>query len=265
MEIIDAHCHIVPDKIAELATSNTQKFYDIPHSAFIADVGGLLKQCEESGVNRCVVSVVATNPRQPQRLNDFLCEQVKIHSDRFIGLGSLHPESPSIEEDFIHLTDLGLRGVKLHPDIQGYKADCSGYKEIYSLCSEAGLPILMHTGDNRYDNSNPERIEKILTEFPHLTIIGAHLGGWSVWQEAADILYKYDNFYVDTCSSFYMLSHTDAKKIIDKYGTDKVIFGTDYPLWRQKDELEHIYSLGFSDTEIENILGSNILRILNNS
>ncbi len=265
MEIIDAHCHVVPDRIAELATVNTQKFYDIPHSAFISNVSGLLEQMKESGVNRCVISVVATNPRQPKKLNDFLKEEVDFHGDKFLGLGSLHPENTSIEEDFIHLKELGLSGVKLHPDIQGYKADCDGYKEIYKLCSEAGLPILMHTGDKRYDNSNPNRIEKILKEFPDLTIIGAHLGGWSVWEEASEKLYKYDNFYVDTCSSFYMLSHSTAKKIINKFGTDKVIFGTDYPIWTQKEELEHIYALGFNDTELENILSKNILKVLKTS
>ncbi len=262
LNIIDAHCHIFPDKIAVKATQNTQKFYDIPHTAYYGEVNSLLKQCEESGVSRCVVSGVATNPHQPKKLNDFLKEEETLHPDKFIALGSLHPKSPTIEEDFYHLKELGLKGVKLHPDIQGYKADCEGYMEIYELCDKAGLPLLIHTGDSRYDNSNPERIEKILKEFPHLQIIGAHFGGWSLWEKAADILYKYDNFYVDTCSSFYMLSNTIGRKIIDKYGTDKVIFGTDYPMWKQKDELEHIYSLGFNDTVLENILSKNILRLL---
>ncbi len=262
MEIIDAHCHIVPNKIAELATINTQKFYDIPHSAFICKASGLLEQCKESGVNRCVVSVVATNAHQPKKLNEFLSSQVNLYPDKFLGMGSLYPESETIEEDFYHLKELGLLGVKLHPDIQGCKADSAGYKQIYSLCSKEEFPILMHTGDKRYDNSNPERIEKILKEFPNLKIIGAHLGGWSLWNEAADRLYKYDNFYVDTCSSFYMLSYTDAKKIINKYGTHKVIFGTDYPIWKQEDEIKHINALGFNETELENIFAKNILRVL---
>ncbi len=263
MNIIDAHCHIFPDKIAVKATQNTLKFYDIPHTAYYGDVGSLLKQCEESGVSRCVVSGVATNPQQPKKLNEFLKNEEKLHPDKFIALGSLHPESPTIPEDFKHLIDLGIKGVKIHPDIQGYKADCKGYMEIYELCDNAGIPILIHTGDSRYDNSNPNRMEKILKAYPHLQIIGAHLGGWSVWEEACEKLCKYDNFYVDTCSSFYLISHTNAKRIINKYGTDKVIFGTDYPMWKQKDEIERILSLGFCDEDLEKIFSKNILKVLN--
>jgi predicted TIM-barrel fold metal-dependent hydrolase len=262
MKITDAHCHICPDRIAEYATQNTQKFYDIPRSAYIGDVGSLLKQCEESGVSRCVVSMVAKNPRQTEDIRKFIGEQVALHPDNFIGLGALHPDSTQKEQDITNLMESGLKGIKLHPDIQGFKADCDGYKEIYELCTQFDLPILLHTGDSRFDNSNPDRIEKILKEFPHTRIIGAHFGGWSLWQEAADKLYKYDNFYVDTCSSFYSLSDTDAKKIINKYGTEKVIFGTDYPVWKQEDEINKIISLGFTDDDLENIFHKNIEKVL---
>ncbi len=262
MEIIDAHCHVFPDKISVRATQNTQKFYDIPHTAFYGDVKTLLEQCKKSGVSRCVISGVATNPQQPKKLNEFLKLTEDENNGNFISLGSLHPESNDIENDFNHLCELGLKGVKLHPDIQGYKADCEGYMKIYELCSEKNLPILIHTGDKRFDNSNPERIAKILKQFPDLTIIGAHLGGWSLWEEASERLYKYDNFYVDTCSSFYMLSTSTAKKIINKYGTKKIIFGTDYPMWKQSDEIKHIMNLGFNESDLEDIFSNNILRVL---
>ncbi len=263
MKIIDAHCHIFPDRIAMLATHNTQEFYDIPHTAYQGTAGSLLKQCEESGVDKCVISTVATHPRHPEKLNEFIASQAEVYPERFIAIGGLHPESPDIDGDFKYLKELGLKGVKLHPDIQGYKADCAGYKEIYDLCSQSGLPILIHTGDSRYDNSNPDRIARILEEFPDLTVIGAHFGGWSLWEEAAEKLYKYENFFVDTCSSAYMLSDTTMKSIINKYGTDKVIFGTDYPIWKQEDEIKRIISLGFSDDDLEKIFSKNVEKVLN--
>ena len=40
----------------------------------------------------------------------------------------------------------------------------------------------MHTGDYRYDNSNPNRVLPVLKAYPKLTLIGAHFGGWSVWE-----------------------------------------------------------------------------------
>ena len=95
-----------------------------------------------------------------------------------------------------------------------------------------------------------------------MTVIGAHFGGWSVWDKAPEILCKYKNLYVDTCSSFYALSKERARQIIDLYGADRVVFGTDFPMWRQEDELKFLFSLGLSDNQLENILAKNIERVL---
>ena len=263
MKIIDAHCHIFPDKIARFATRNIQMFYDLPHASFRGEVNELAEQCNKSGVDKCVVSMVATAPSQPQKFNNAIAELIENFGDKFIPLGTLHPQSETIQADFEHIISLGFKGVKLHPDMQENKADCDGYKAIYELCSQKGLPVLLHTGDSRYDNSNPDRIAGILQEFPELTIIGAHFGGWSVWEEAAEKLYKYDNFFVDTCSSMVSLTDTVIRKFINKYGTDKVIFGTDYPIWKQEDEIRRIMSLGFSQDEYEKIFHKNVEMVLN--
>lgn len=267
--IIDSHCHIFPDKIAEKATKSTDVFYGITasghkhSSAFIGDINSLLKQCEENNVEKCVINSVATTPAQVESINKFIANVVNLYPDKFIGLGAMHPESSDLLRDANQIIDLKLHGVKLHPDIQNFKIDCPNALKIFEICEEKSLSVLVHTGDSRYDNSNPDRVIKVLEMFPKLTFIGAHLGGWSVWDEAVNKLSKYQNFYVDTCSSFYELSKERAKEIIKTYGVDKVIFGTDFPMWKQKDELEYLFSLGFSEDELSEILHKNILRVLN--
>lgn len=263
MKIIDAHCHIFPDKIARFASRNIQSFYDIERVSFHGTISELIEQCRQSGVSQCVVSMVATKSDQPQEFNTYITELTESNKDMLIPLGTLHPESEAIVDDFKHFLSTGCKGIKLHPDMQESKADCKGYKEIYALCAEHNIPVLLHTGDSRYDNSNPDRIEKILTEFPKLTLIGAHYGGWSVWDEAAERLHRFDNFYVDTCSSSYMLTDSAIKGLMSKYGTDKIIFGTDYPIWRQEDEINRIMSLKLSDTDLEKIFHKNIEKLLN--
>ena len=264
-KIIDSHCHIFPDKIAIKATESTDIFYGMTEAGintadFVGNVQTLLEQCESTGVDKCLVTSVATTPHHAQSINSFIAREVELHPDKFIGFGSLHPDSENLTADIEHLIEIGLKGVKLHPDIQNFKADDPKVLKIFELCEKHGLPVLVHTGDYRFDNSNPDRIENVLKAFPDLTIIGAHFGGWSVWDEAAQKLTKYKNFYVDTCSSFYTLEKETAKRLIDAYGTNRVIFGTDFPMWRQKDELDYLFSLGLSHDELEDILHNNILK-----
>lgn len=267
--IIDSHCHIFPDKIAQKATDSIDNFYgigeaeDIEVCGFVGNAKTLLNQCDSVGVDRCLVTSVATTPHHAQSINSFIASEVELFPDRFIGFGSLHPESETLEEDAQHLIALGLKGVKLHPDIQNFKVDDPKVVKIFEICNEKNLPLLVHTEDSRYDNSNPNRVKKILEMFPDLTIIGAHFGGWSLWNEAPRELCKYKNLYVDTCSSFYALSKEKAREIIDLYGTDRVLFGTDFPMWKQEDELEFLFSLGLSEKELEDILHNNILKIVN--
>jgi predicted TIM-barrel fold metal-dependent hydrolase len=98
--------------------------------------------------------------------------------------------------------------------------------------------------------------------YTDLTVIGAHFGGYSIWEEASKKLCELPNLYVDTCFAFFALEKETALKIIRSYGADKVIFATDYPMWKQEDELEYLYSLGLSDDELEKILYKNITKIL---
>lgn len=267
-KIIDSHCHIFPDKIAQKATDSIDIFYGISETGvingcgFVGTAKTLIKQCDSTGVEKCLVTSVATTPHHAQSINNFISQEVALFPDRFIGFGSLHPESETLEEDAEHLTALGLKGVKLHPDIQNFKVDDPKVIKIFNICDKKGLPVLLHTGDSRFDNSNPNRVEKILKMFPDLTVIGAHLGGWSVWDKAPEKLSKYKNFYVDTCSSFYALSKARAKEIIDIYGAERVIFGTDFPMWKQEDELEFLFSLDLTEDELKGILHDNLIKIL---
>ena len=209
-----------------------------------------------------MVQSVATTPRQVKSINEFVAGEVARYSEFLVGLGTLHQDSPDMEGDVLHILELGLKGVKLHPDIQNFKVDEERYFPIYELCEKYGLPILMHTGDYRYDNSNPNRVIPIVETFKNLTFIGAHFGGWSIFDEASKKLCKYDNFFVDCSSAFYALDKQSAKTIINRYGTDKVLFGTDYPMWEAKEELEYFFSLGYGEADNRKMLSENVKRVL---
>ena len=260
-KIIDAHCHIYPDKIAVKASEATGKFYGIEMS-LDGKVSTLLENGKKAGITHFLVQSVATTPKQVSSINRFIADEVKNSGGIMTGFGTLHPESADIKADFDELLDLGLKGVKLHPDIQNFKIDDYRMLKIYELCEKNGVPILIHCGDSRYDMSNPNRIVPILQIYTDLIMIGAHFGGYSVWEEAGKKLSGFKNFYVDTSSSLFALDVNTAEKLIDMYGCDRVMFGTDYPMWDMSEELERFYKLNLTETEQNKILYQNSAKLL---
>ena len=258
-KIIDAHCHVYPDKIARKASDSTSEFYHMP-SLYDGKISTLLEEGGKVGIGHFVIQSVATTPHQVSGINRFIAATVAAGGGKFTGLGTLHPDSEDLEAEIEEIIALGLRGVKLHPDIQRVGIDEERANRIYALC-EGRLPILMHTGDHRFDFSNPNRMKPILDRYKNLTVIGAHFGGWSVWEEAEAMLVGYENFYVDCSSSLYALSPERATALIRAYGTDRVLFGTDDPMWEIATELARFMRLDLSDAERRAILSENAARL----
>ena len=255
MPIIDCHCHIYPEKIAARAVEGIGKFYDLPME-YNGTVSQMLEKSREAGITHSVVFSVATTPHQVESINSFIAAEVEKH-DNLVGLGAVHPESPDQRADIDRIVSLGLRGVKLHPDFQGFDINDPRCMKIYELCLERGLTVLIHMGDLRYEYSRPEKLIPVIKEFSGLKVIGAHLGGWSLWKEAADTLAEYPDFYVDCSSSLAFMPPEQAAAIIRDYGAERVLFGTDYPMWEFKAELERFRALGLSEEENKLILWKN--------
>ncbi len=258
--VIDSHCHIYPEKIALKAVAGTDNFYG-GKSFCKGTTSDLLVEGVNAGIDHFIVQSVATTPKQVKSINDFIADEVAKSNGKMTGLGTLHPDSDNIKGDVEYLVSLGLKGVKLHPDIQRFKIDDYRCLKIYELCEEKGLPVLMHTGDYRYDFSNPNRLLPVLKIYTNLTIIGAHLGGWSVWDKASEQLSGIVNFYVDCSSSMPYLKPELTLEIIRRYGADRVLFGTDYPMWSPVAELKSFLELGLTEQETQLILSENAKKL----
>ena len=257
--IVDCHCHIYPEKIAAKAVESIGKFYDLPMT-YNGTAAEMIEKRREAGITHSVVFSVATKPSQVRSINEFIASEVGALPG-LTGLGTAHPASEDQRADIDRIVTLGLKGVKLHPDIQGFALDDPRCFEIYELCRERGLLLLLHLGDLRYDYSNPNRLIPVLKKFDGLKIVGAHLGGWSLWKKAQEELCRFRNFSVDCSSSLAFMSSEDAKAIIRAYGAERVLFGTDYPMWEFKKELERFFDLGLSDEENRLILYKNSAEI----
>ena len=259
-EIFDTHAHIFPAKIAEIATDSIGNFYDIPMSS-MGMSEKLIESGDKIGVKLYLVCSTATTPHQTDNINHFIANECAEHSS-FYGFGTTHPDSEDLEADIKQIKELGLHGVKLHPDFQKFNADSPEAFKIYEVI-EGELPLLIHCGDNRYDFSAPDRIANIAKNFPKLKILAAHLGGYQRWDEAEECMKGFENVRFDCSSSLAFLSPERAAHIIRTYGVENCFFGVDFPMWSHDAELERFLKLGFSEDENRKILSGNFKEFLN--
>jgi len=261
MHVIDFHAHIYPDKVASKATAAISEFYDAP-MRYTGLVSELLASGGKIGVERYLVHSTATRADQVVSINDYVIREIAKES-RFIGFGTIHPDFPAAEvaPELERIAAAGLQGIKLHPDFQKFEADTPAMDAIYDQLAAAGLPVLIHAGDRRFDFSGPRRIAGILDKHPTLRLIAAHFGGYTEWDESFELLAGRDLWF-DTSSTFWKIDRATALRMIRKHGTDRFLFGSDFPMWDHSDELERFLSLGLTDAENRAILYDNAASLL---
>lgn len=258
--IFDAHAHIYPEKIAVKASHAIGDFYDIPMK-YDGTVERLLALCDEFGVQKALVHSVATVEHQVTRINDFIIGECRAHPERFIGFATLHPDFKKPFDELSRVKAEGLRGVKLHPDFQRFEISDPCMDEAYEAMAQLSLPVLFHTGDRRYRFSSPSHIPVIRRRHPHLQIICAHFGGYTEWDEAEECL-KGEDIWVDSSSSFFVLNPERVRRLIQHYGEERVLFGSDYPMWSVGDEIQNILSLNLPSRVNEQIFSGNLSKLL---
>ena len=117
----DAHAHIYPGKIAEKATENVGRFYDLP----MAEVGlphVLNEEGTAVGFDKFLVCSVATKVEQVGSINRFIAAKCEKYP-KFVGLGAWHRDIEDVEKELNEIQALGLHGIKLHSDFQGFAID----------------------------------------------------------------------------------------------------------------------------------------------
>lgn len=260
--VFDSHCHIFPSKIAEKATDSIGHFYDIPMSE-VGSPEALLKAMDEAGVSRSLVCSTATRAGQVHAINRFISEAQAAAKGRFWGFGTLHQDLSDEEmaDEIESFSSLGLHGVKLHPDFQSLPIDLPKMLPVYEELARRGLPVLFHIGDDRYDFSSPERLCRVLEKVPSLHAVAAHLGGYRVWDRAG-IFRDFKNVIFDCSSSMEMLSKEETVRQFALLGPERVMFGSDFPMWKPKEVLDTFLSLGFDEATRDMVLHGNFEKYL---
>ena len=274
--IVDVHSHCVqPEHISEAAHSKMERAGYPPMQPLTFE-----HYAEEMApVDKAIVFGVrgiATGARSP---NDFTAEWVKNDPDRLIGFMAIDPtEDDYLEEIDRCVSDLGLRGIKMHPVIGRYDPSDPTIFPMYERASRMGLPVISHFGTHpdpraTLKYSLPLLVDEVAQAFPDLKFVMAHMA--HPWQrDAAVILRKHPNVYADV-SGVWLRPWQGWEALIGmiEWGvTDKLLFGTDFPFWTPREAMDKMRRLNdqvegtnlprIPDEVIEGIINRNSLELL---
>lgn len=260
--IIDFHTHAFPDPLAQRAikvlcdnlTVDIKPVRD-------GTISSLIQLMDQWGFDKSVIAPIVTKSSQTKSLNEWAAQ---VNSDRIISFGSIFPHGYNYKQDIDFVCSLGLKGIKLHAEYQNFVLDSPEMMNIYDYALSKGLIILHHAGVDHgmpppY-KSSPEQFANVVDTMKGGIIVAAHLGGHAQWQDVYDKLCG-KNIYMDTSMGFDYYGQEMFKKIVEKHGADKILFGSDSPWSNAHSDLMGIRQC-LTAQQLELIQGKNAQRIL---
>lgn len=273
--IIDIHTHTFPDKIADSAIAQMEEYivkgqdFEVK-CARVPTTRGLSDSTKRAGIDLSVVCPVATNVRQPEKINRACArDNEKMDETRVFNFGAIHPDCENYKEIINDIVAMELKAIKLHPDYQETFFDDEKYIRIMDYAAEKGLGIIVHAGE---DVGLPDVIhctpDMVLNVWKHIQpekLILAHMGGWRLWDEVEEKIVGLP-VYLDTAVVLnrkfpVKLSNDQFLRMVEKHGAEKILFGTDSPWYDQQQALEDLDNTGIGEKEKKLILGDNANRL----
>jgi aminocarboxymuconate-semialdehyde decarboxylase len=234
-------------------------------------------------------------------VNDRIAEIVAATPDRFVGLGTVPLQNAdlAVRELDRAVKELGLRGVQINSNVNGKNlTDPSlGLEKFFARAAELGIVIFIHPNgfshadrltDHYFNNiiGNPLDttvavhhliFDGVMQRHPKLKIVLAHAGGyvahyWARMDHAhrarpdtKRVIRKAPSSYL---SRFYFDTITFdpqmLRQLIDKWGADHVVLGTDYPYDMAEVDpvglIESVKRLPRAEKDL--IMGGNAARLL---
>ena len=262
--VIDFHTHIFPDKIAAKTIEHLENVGRIK-AATDGTLNGLLASMERCGVDLSVILPVATKPSQFESIQNFAKMINEQYQGRLLSFGGIHPDCEDYKKELDTIKKLGFQGIKIHPDYQGVMIDDVRFMRIIEYASELGLIILTHAGIDiglpEPVHCPPKKMRKVLDAIKPEKMVLAHYGGWSQWDEVYEYLAG-ENVWLDTAFIYDAITREQFLKIMEKHGSDKILFATDSPWSDMAKGIDWIKELSLPAQVEEAIFSGNAKRLL---
>ena len=267
---IDTHIHILPDDVHEANPDSEDAWV---HAADLHKYCGMM---DRLGIEKAIIMPfndpwLMSMEFTIDAVHKSLYDMKQRYPGKFYAFADVDTRNaPAESVDAIRkaIVEYGLDGIKIHPNNTGVDLDSEYNQPIFAFAQEHRIPVAIHSWPNsKNDRSAACRIVKVMEQYPDMTVIVSHMGAYQ-WEHLVPT-----RAYVDISAilpdyvSTYGITKTNG--ILRKFGTDRLIFATDYPDSRSlfPEEIYNSYfdilnKMDFTAEEAEKITFGNIIRIL---
>jgi hypothetical protein len=276
--IIDFHTHVVPSGIKERRADYAGRdacfslLYAEP-KAKLATAEEVIASMDEHGIDKSVILNLGwVSHELCVETNDYILEAIARYPERLIGFCVIQPlAGDKALKELERCARNGVKGIgEMRPDVQDFDLkDSSVMRPVIETAVKHNLIFLTHASEpvgHQYfgkGNITPEAIYPFILNFPDLKVVCAHWGGglpfYALMPEVAEAL---SNVYFDTAATPFLYKPQIFKQIADIAGSDKILFGSDYPLLSPKRIIDQLESTGLKQEDKAKILGGNAQRLL---
>jgi predicted TIM-barrel fold metal-dependent hydrolase len=283
--IIDAHTHIFsPDVIAQRAQyAERDVFFEFLYSGVAARMVGaqeIIAAMDAAGIDKAILTGWCwQNHEICVEQNSWTMDVMRQYPGRLIALAAIQPNAGrSAIRELERCIAGGMIGLgELNADGQGFRLDDANILALANAAAEMGVTMLLHTNEpigHKYPGKGQlplADIYEFIKAVPKLKLVLAHWGGgfpfYELMKEVRKIATK---VYYDSAASPLLYSSKIFRTVIDTVGSDKVLFGSDFPLIlypkRQTESdfapfLAEMRNLGLSDDEWTNVMSKNALKV----
>lgn len=240
MRVVDARCTIGDGRQCALGADD------------------LVRQLDELGIEAAVVSApdrcLAVANREG---NDLVLDACRRHPERLIGFAGVNPwYGDAAVAELRRAVDAGLRGVVLHPALQGFLLADDLADPVVAAAGELGLPVYVPTGTPVH--ALPLQLTELARRFPHTHFLMGHMGHSDFWIDSIPAVAGAPNIYAELS---YKQPHTieDAIRVL---GADRVVFGSDAPFNDLRLELEKFFAADLDDETRALVAAETLLSLL---
>jgi predicted TIM-barrel fold metal-dependent hydrolase len=241
--IIDMHMHI--EEVASLGWKMSAE--------------DCIRAMDEAGVDRAAVMTLTDLPGLNPRGLELIAEACNSHADRLFGFIRLNPAHLQLSHEVLEraITQLGFKGLKLHPVSTLQHPGAPATIELIQHAGELGVPTLFHCGDEPL--STPLSIAQAAAACPDARIILGHMGGYFHVDEALDVAEQFPNIILETSAMPYP---EKIRTAVERIGAERVVFGSDGPVSSPALERQKVVIAALGEEAAALVMGGNAAALL---